>query len=136
MFNWALWGGDVFKMDKRLIDLLQKLHKIKTEEIAALAEINAALDECVEFDKVLEANKDKEDIISLLDYKLPAEEIMGLISNKNTPRTVLAIKMQELNSIRFNARKFRSLCSKLDIELTDLIKMLGAELKSRKVTAK
>lgn len=123
-------------MDKRLIDLLQKLHKIKTEEIAALAEINAALDECVEFDKVLEANKEKEDIISLLDYKVPAEEIMGLISNKNTPRTVLAIKMQELNSIRFNARKFRSLCSKLDIELTDLIKMLGAELKSRKVTTK
>ncbi len=136
MFNWALWGGDVFKMDKRLIALLQKLHKIKTEEIAALAEINAALDECVEFDKVLEANKEKEDIISLLDYKVPAEEIMGLISNKNTPRNVLAIKMQELNSIRFNARKFRSLCSKLDIELTDLIKMLGAELKSRKVTAK
>ena len=123
-------------MDKRLIDLLQKLHKIKTEEIAALAEINAALDECVEFDKVLEANKDKEVIISLSDYKVPTEEIMGLIANKDTPRTVLANKLQELNSTRFNARKFRALCSKIDVELTDLIKMLGAELKSRRVTAK
>ena len=123
-------------MDKRLIDLLQKLHKIKTEEIAALAEINAALDECVEFDKVLEANKDKEVIISLSDYKVPTEEIMGLLANKDTPRTVLANKLQELNSTRFNARKVRALCSKIDVELTDLIKMLGAELKSRKVTAK
>lgn len=123
-------------MDKRLIDLLQKLHKIKTEEIAALAEINAALDECVEFDKVLEANKDKEVIISLSDYKVPTEEIMGLIANKDTPRTVLANKLQELNSTRFNARKVRALCSKIDVELTDLIKMLGAELKSRRVTAK
>lgn len=123
-------------MDKRLIDLLQKLHKIKTEEIAALAEINAVLDECVEFDKVLEANKDKEAIISLSDYKIPTEEIMGLLANKNTPRTVISAKMQELNSTRFNARKVRALCSKIDVELTDLIKMLGAELKSRKVTAK
>lgn len=44
--------------------------------------------------------------------------------------------MQELNSTRFNARKVRALCSKIDVELTDLIKMLGAELKSRRVTAK
>ena len=123
-------------MDKRLIDLLQKLHKIKTEEIAALAEINAALDECVEFDKVLEANKDKGAIISLSEYKIPTEEIMELIANKNTPRTVISDKMQELNSTRFNARKVRALCSKIDFELTDLIKMLGAELKSRKALAK
>ena len=123
-------------MNENIINLIKKLNDIKKEEIAALAKINAVLDECTTLETTIEELKTGVDYAEVLNYKVPDEEVNKLVEDIQTSKGILKNKMIELNAMRYKARRLKAKCHEMDMDLSGLIKMIGARLKAKAPTQK
>ena len=123
-------------MNENIINLIKKLNDIKKEEIAALAKINAVLDECTTLENTIEELKTGVDYAEVLNYKVPDEEVNKLVEDIQTSKGILKNKMIELNAMRYKARRLKAKCHEMDMDLSGLIKMIGARLKAKAPTQK
>ena len=118
-------------MNENIINLIKKLNDIKKEEIAALAKINAVLDECTTLETTIEELKTGVDYAEVLNYKVPDEEVNKLVEDIQTSKGILKNKMIELNAMRYKARRLKAKCHEMDMDLSGLIKMIGVRLKAK-----
>ena len=118
-------------MNENIINLIKKLNDIKKEEIAALAKINAVLDECTTLENTIEELKTGVDYAEVLNYKVPDEEVNKLVEDIQTSKGILKNKMIELNAMRYKARRLKAKCHEMDMDLSGLIKMIGVRLKAK-----
>lgn len=118
-------------MNENIVNLIKKLNDIKKEEIAALAKINAVLDECTTLENTIEELKTGVDYAEVLNYKVPDEEVNKLVEDIQTSKGILKNKMIELNAMRYKARRLKAKCHEMDMDLSGLIKMIGARLKAK-----
>lgn len=123
-------------MNENIINLIKKLNDIKKEEIAALAKINAVLDECTTLETTIEELKTGVDYAEVLNYKVPDEEVNKLVEDIQTSKGILKNKMIELNAMRYKARRLKAKCHEMDMDLSGLIKMIGVRLKAKAPTQK
>ena len=123
-------------MNENIINLIKKLNDIKKEEIAALAKINAVLDECTTLENTIEELKTGVDYAEVLNYKVPDEEVNKLVEDIQTSKGILKNKMIELNAMRYKARRLKAKCHEMDMDLSGLIKMIGVRLKAKAPTQK
>ena len=123
-------------MNENIINLIKKLNDIKKEEIAALAKINAVLDECITLETTIEELKTGVDYAEVLNYKVPDEEVNKLVEDIQTSKGILKNKMIELNAMRYKTRRLKAKCHEMDMDLSGLIKMIGARLKAKAPTQK
>lgn len=118
-------------MNENIVNLIKKLNDIKKEEIAALAKINAVLDECTTLETTIEELKTGVDYAEVLNYKVPDEEVNKLVEDIQTSKGILKNKMIELNAMRYKARRLKAKCHEMDMDLSGLIKMIGVRLKAK-----
>lgn len=123
-------------MNENIVNLIKKLNDIKKEEIAALAKINAVLDECTTLENTIEELKTGVDYAEVLNYKVPDEEVNKLVEDIQTSKGILKNKMIELNAMRYKARRLKAKCHEMDMDLSGLIKMIGVRLKAKAPTQK
>lgn len=123
-------------MNENIVNLIKKLNDIKKEEIAALAKINAVLDECTTLETTIEELKTGVDYAEVLNYKVPDEEVNKLVEDIQTSKGILKNKMIELNAMRYKARRLKAKCHEMDMDLSGLIKMIGVRLKAKAPTQK
>lgn len=123
-------------MNENIVNLIKKLNDIKKEEIAALAKINAVLDECTALETTIEELKTGVDYAEVLNYKVPDEEVNKLVEDIQTSKGILKNKMIELNAMRYKARRLKAKCHEMDMDLSGLIKMIGVRLKAKAPTQK
>ena len=119
------------QMNENIVNLIKKLNDIKKEEIAALAKINAVLDECTTLETTIEELKTGVDYAEVLNYKVPDEEVNKLVEDIQTSKGILKNKMIELNAMRYKARRLKAKCHEMDMDLSGLIKMIGVRLKAK-----
>ena len=131
-----LWTLGETQMNENIINLIKKLNDIKKEEIAALAKINAVLDECTTLENTIEELKTGVDYAEVLNYKVPDEEVNKLVEDIQTSKGILKNKMIELNAMRYKARRLKAKCHEMDMDLSGLIKMIGVRLKAKAPTQK
>ena len=124
------------QMNENIVNLIKKLNDIKKEEIAALAKINAVLDECTTLETTIEELKTGVDYAEVLNYKVPDEEVNKLVEDIQTSKGILKNKMIELNAMRYKARRLKAKCHEMDMDLSGLIKMIGVRLKAKAPTQK
>ena len=118
-------------MNENIVNLIKKLNDIKKEEIAALAKINAVLDDCTTLETTIEELKTGVDYAEVLNYKVPDEEVNKLVEDIQTSKGILKNKMIELNAMRYKARRLKAKCHEMDMDLSGLIKMIGVRLKAK-----
>ena len=131
-----LWTLGETQMNENIVNLIKKLNDIKKEEIAALAKINAVLDECTTLENTIEELKTGVDYAEVLNYKVPDEEVNKLVEDIQTSKGILKNKMIELNAMRYKARRLKAKCHEMDMDLSGLIKMIGVRLKAKAPTQK
>lgn len=131
-----LWTQGEMQMNENIVNLIKKLNDIKKEEIAALAKINAVLDECTTLETTIEELKTGVDYAEVLNYKVPDEEVNKLVEDIQTSKGILKNKMIELNAMRYKARRLKAKCHEMDMDLSGLIKMIGVRLKAKAPTQK
>ena len=119
------------QMNENIVNLIKKLNDIKKEEIAALAKINAVLDDCTTLETTIEELKTGVDYAEVLNYKVPDEEVNKLVEDIQTSKGILKNKMIELNAMRYKARRLKAKCHEMDMDLSGLIKMIGVRLKAK-----
>ena len=124
------------QMNENIVNLIKKLNDIKKEEIAALAKINAVLDDCTTLETTIEELKTGVDYAEVLNYKVPDEEVNKLVEDIQTSKGILKNKMIELNAMRYKARRLKAKCHEMDMDLSGLIKMIGVRLKAKAPTQK